>query len=69
MKGGIVECALNIHEGTQRNLLLIHGILQSINKLEESCFCRPTCPAGKVVLMYWFFNHNTVPGMTIQQFG
>jgi hypothetical protein len=61
MKGGVVECPLSIHEGTQCNLLVIKGLFQSMNNLEESCFCRHTCPIGKLVLMKWFFSTRTPP--------
>jgi hypothetical protein len=61
LKEGIVECPLNIQAGTQLNLLMIQGIFQSLNNLEESCFCRHTCPIGKLFLMKWSRSQNTIP--------
>jgi hypothetical protein len=66
MKRGIVECPLDIQEGTQSNLLMIQRLFLSVNNLEKSCFCRHTCPIGKLVPVWWFFNQSTAPDMSIK---
>jgi hypothetical protein len=66
VKIGIVECPLDIQEGTQRHLFMFKRLFQSVNNLEKSCFGRHTRPIGEMVPAKWYLNQNTALDVSIE---
>jgi hypothetical protein len=57
---GVVECSFYIQKGTQRNLFVFQTLFQSLDYLEESCFCRPYKFTPLLNLQPLYFTFNTI---------